>query len=274
MAKTIISAALTGALTPKSSNANLPLTPKEIAEDAVKVWKEGASIVHLHMRDENAKGTMDKELFRETVQRIRDNCDIVINLTTSGETGASDDRRMEHLIELKPEMASYDAGTFNWLPAGIFTNSPRFLERLGKVMTENGIKPEVEVFDSGMLHGAEYFMKEGYIQGPLHFQFVLGVLGAAQATIDNLVHLVRKLPSGSTWSALGIGRGHLPILYTTIAMGGHVRVGLEDNLYYAPGQLASNSQLVARAARLIREFNNEVATPEDARKLLGLRNKP
>ena len=270
MAKTIISAALTGAATPKEKNPNLPVTPKEIAEDAIKAWKAGAAVVHLHMRDENCKGTMDVERFRETVQRIRDNSDVIINLTSSGERGASYERRMEHLIQLKPEMASYDSGTFNWMPS-VFSNPPDFLEMLGKVLTENDIKPEVEVFDSGMLHNAEYYVQKGIIKGPLHVQFVLGVQGAAQATVENLVHLRNKLPADATWSALGVGARHMPMLYAAIAMGGNVRVGLEDNLYYSRGQLATNEGLVARAARVIREFGNEVATPDEARAILGLR---
>lgn len=270
MSKTIITAALTGAITPKASNPNLPITPKEIAEDAVKCWKAGAAVVHLHMRDENALGTMDKERFKETVARIKDNCDVIINLTSSGAVAASDEERMAHIIEIKPEMATYDAGTFNWLPSFTFENSIKFLEKLGIAMTENGVKPEVEVFDSGMLHSAEYFQQKGFIKGSLHVQFVLGVLGAAQATVENLIHLRSKLPADATWSAFGIGKDHLPIMYATIAMGGHVRVGLEDNLFYSKGRLASNVELVERAARVIKEFNNEVATPDDARLILGL----
>ena len=125
--KTIITAALTGAVTPQSKNPDLPITPKEIAEDAIRVWKEGASIVHLHMRTDEGKGTMDKERFKETVQRIRDNTDLVINLTSSGEHGASNERRVEHIAEIKPEMATFDVGTFNWLPGGIFANSADFV---------------------------------------------------------------------------------------------------------------------------------------------------
>lgn len=273
MAKTVITAALTGAITPKSLNPNLPLQPKEIAEDAYKCWKAGASVVHLHMRDENGMGTMDKERFRETVERIRDKCDVIINLTSSGAQKATDLERMEHIIELKPEIASFDSGTFNWLPNVVFDNSPQFLRELGKVYTENKVKPEIEVFDSGMLHAAEYFQKEGVIQGPLHVQFVLGVLGAAQATVENLVHLKNKLPADATWAALGIGKDHLPIMYATLALGGNLRVGLEDNLYYGKGVLATNEMLVSRAKRLVEEYGNEVATPAETRKIYGLREE-
>ena len=274
MAKTIITASLTGAVTPKSANPDIPLTPKEIAEDAVRVWKEGAAIVHLHMRDDEGSGCMDLTKFRETVQRIRDNTDLVINLTTSGGPTPDDESRFAHVVELLPEMCSFDAGTFNWLPGPPFMNTAEFLRKLGKVCIETGTKPEIEVFDTGMINAAIYFMeKEHVLEAPLHFQFVLGVTGMAKATPHVVTQLHSMLPAESSWSALGIGAGHLPVLYTAVALGGHVRVGLEDNIYYAKGQLATNSQLVARAARLVREFNNDVATPDDARAILGLRGR-
>ena len=274
MGKVIITAALTGAVTSKDSNPHIPLTPKEIADDAYECWKAGTAIVHLHMRDENGIGTMDKERFKETFHLIRKRCDVVMNLTTSGEVpNPSDERRMAHLLELEPEMASYDSGSFNWMPSQIFLNSPQFLEKLGVVMLEHNIKPEIEVFDSGMLHTALYYMRKGVLKTPAHFQFVLGVLGAATGRVEDLVFLKNMLPKDATWSAFGIGKDHLPILYATIALGGHVRVGLEDNIYYAEKKLATNVELVSRAARLIREANREVATPDDARRILGLKGQ-
>ena len=269
--KTIITAALTGAVTPKEINPHIPLTPEEIAEDAVKCWEAGAAIVHIHMRDKDGVGTMDKNRFRETSDLIRRRCDVIINMTTSGAKEASDEERMAHVIELKPEMASYDAGSFNWMPEGVFMNSPQFLEKLGKVMLKTGTKPEIEVFDMGMIHNAEYYFRKGVLNAPLHFQFVLGVLGAAMASVDNLVHLLRLIPSGSTWSAFGVGKAHLPIMYATIALGGHVRVGLEDNVYYAKNRLATNVDFVKRAGRLIKEANKEIASPTEARQILGLK---
>ena len=266
MAKTIISAALT---------PHIPITPKEIADDAIRVWKEGAAIVHLHMRNDEGRGSLETARFKEAVDRIRDNTDLVLNLSTSGGGNVSDEKRFEHVVTLLPEIASYDVGTFNWLPGGIFANSPDFLRKCGRALIECGVKPEIEVFDGGMINAAMYFLEkeEGILQAPLHFQFVLGVHGMAKAQPQVLTQLHSMLPAGSTWSALGVGAGHLPILYTAIAMGGHVRVGLEDNVYYAKGQLATNSQLVARAARLIREFNNEPATPDEARAILGLKKR-
>jgi 3-keto-5-aminohexanoate cleavage enzyme len=271
MDKVIITAALTGAVTPKDANPHIPLTPQEIANDAYECWKAGAAVVHLHMRDEKGLGTMNKEIFKEAVNLVKSKCDVVINLTTSGDNRASDDERMAHLIEIEPEMASFDAGSFNWMPAGVFMNSPQFLDKLGKVMIEHNIKPELEIFDSGMIHTTNYFVKKGVLKAPPHYQFVLGVLGAAMATVDDLVYLKNLLPKDATWSAFGIGKGHLPLLYAAIALGGNVRVGLEDNIYYAPDRLATNVELVQRAARLIKEFNKDVATPADARKILGLK---
>jgi uncharacterized protein (DUF849 family) len=269
MDKVIITAALTGAMTPKDSNPNIPLTPQDIAEDAYRCYKAGAAIVHLHMRDDAGIGTMDAAKFAETADLIKKKCDIVINMTTSGEAEAPDEKRIAHLY-LRPEMASFDAGSFNWMPAGVFQNSPRFLENLTKIMKQYGIKPEMEIFDSGFMNIVDYYVKKGLIDQPIHYQFVLGVLGGIDASIDNLIFLQRKLPKDSTWSAFGIGKDHLKILYATIALGGHIRVGLEDCIYYAKGQLATNEQLVARAVRIINEFQKEPATPDEARKLLGL----
>ena len=272
MSKVMITVAPTGAFPTKEHNPAIPLTPREIAEDVVACWKAGAAIAHLHMRDEHGKGTMDKARFVETVARIRDQCDIVLNLTTSGDLNATDETRMAHIIELKPELASYDAGSMNWAHSGLFINHPQFLEKLGRTMIENGVRPEIEVFDAGMYYNAAYYMKQGVIKSPGYFQFVLGAPGGTAATVENLVYLKSLLPPDAVWSAFGIGAAHLPILFATIALGGHVRVGMEDNVFYAKGRLAtSNAEFVERAGRLIREANHEVATPADARAILNLR---
>ena len=272
--KVIITVATTGAWPSKKDNPNIPLTPKEIAEDVFECWKAGAAIAHLHMRDDDGQGTMDKEKFRETILLIREKCDIIINCTTSGDLNATDENRMAHLIELKPEMASYDAGSMNWMHNSLFLNTPQFLEKLGTTMIENQVKPEIEIFDAGMVYNALYYLKKGFLKAPLHFQFVLGAAGGTAATVENLVYLKSLIPEDSTWSALGIGSGHIPIMLTGIAMGGHLRVGMEDNVFYANNQLAtSNAELVARAARLIRESNKTVASSEDARNILGFIRK-
>lgn len=273
--KVIITAALTGAMTPKELNPNIPLTPEEIAKDAYECWKAGAAVVHLHMRDDEGLGTMDKEKFKKTVELIRayEDCDVIINLTTSGDSRASDEERMAHLTYTKPyiEMASYDAGSFNWMPGGVFTNSPQFLNKLGILMSENEIKPEFEIFDTGMMGIVDYYKKKEVLKGKSHYQFVLGVLGGMEASVENLLILKNKLPKDATWSAFGIGKGHLPIMYATLALGGHIRVGLEDNVYYRKGELASNVSLVERAVRAVENFGKEVASPREAREILGLK---
>jgi uncharacterized protein (DUF849 family) len=272
MPNTIISVATTGAWPTKENNPAIPMTPREIADDVYECWQAGAAIAHLHMRDKDGKGTMDKARFRETVGLIRARCDVVLNLTSSGAIDATDEARMAHLIELKPEMASFDAGSMNWMHNSVFLNHPAFLEKLGAVMIENGVKPEIEVFDAGMYYNAVYYVKKGVIKAPPHFQFVLGAPGGIAATVENLVFLKGLLSPDATWSALGIGAAHLPILYATIALGGHVRVGMEDNVMYAKGRLAkSNAEFVARAARLIKEATKEIATPAEARAILGLK---
>lgn len=271
MADTIITVATTGAFPTKADNPAIPLTPREIADDVYECWQAGAAIAHLHMRDDDGKGTMDTRRFVETVGRIRERCDIVLNLTTSGDLNATDETRMAHLIELKPEFASYDAGSMNWMHSTLFINHPSFLVKLAAVMAENGVRPEIEIFDPGMFYTAMHYIKNGILNAPAYFQFVLGAAGGIAATVENLVFLKGLLPPKTPWSAFGIGSGHLPILYATLALGGHIRVGMEDNVLYAKGRLAkSNAEFVARAARLVVEANNQVATPEKARKLLEL----
>lgn len=272
MNKLIITVAVTGAWPTKKNNPNLPTTPKEIADSVYDCWNAGASVAHLHMRDKDQNGTMDKELFAETVKLIRNKCDIVLNLTTSGELGISDEKRYAHLLEIKPEMASFDCGSMNWMHSGVFLNSPKFLEKLATVMNDNEIKPEIECFDAGMIYNAMYYIKKGFIKAPAHFQLCLGAAGGSMATVENLVYLKNLLPKNSTWSAFGTGSQHLPIVYTTLALGGHLRVGMEDNVYYSKGVLAdSNAQFVERAVRLGKEFGREIARPNDAREILNLR---
>ncbi len=271
--KVVLTAALTGAVTPKSINDAIPMTPEEISEDAYRVWQAGASVVHFHMRDDEGLGTMDKERFKKTLDLLKTNhpdCDVVINCTTAGDSRATDDERMAHLPYVMPEIASYDAGSMNWTPDGVFENSPQFLEKLGLTMKELGIKPEFEIFDAGMAGNVLYYAKQGVVEAPLHFQFVLGVSGGMPATVESLVYLKNLIPAESTWSAFGIGRDHQKIMFATLALGGHIRVGLEDNVYYARGVKATNVSLVERAARVIKEFGKEVATPEEARQILSL----
>lgn len=270
--KVILTVATTGAWPSKKDTPHIPLQPKEIADDVYACWQAGASIAHIHVRDDDDKSSMDFDKFTETVELIRaTDCDIVLNLTTSGQLGLEDEDRMKHIIALKPELASYDCGSMNWAHSTVFENSPRFLEKLGMAMQENNIKPEIEIFDAGMVYNALYYLKKGVLKAPLHFQFVLGAPGGMTATVENLMFLKTLIPADSTWGALGIGRGHLPIMYTTLALGGHVRVGMEDNIYYSKGVLAkSNVEFIERTKRIAVEIDKEIATPDEARAILGL----
>jgi uncharacterized protein (DUF849 family) len=268
--KRIISVALTGSWGSKEQNPAIPMTPRDIAEDAYRCYLAGAAIVHIHMRDENMRPKMDTERFRETISLIRERCDIIINMTSSGDPAGSDDIRIAPLEALKPEMASYDSGTMNWMHSSVFSNHPNFLERLGLVMQKHNIKPELEIFDCGMLYNTLYYVKKGILKPPLHYQFVLGAPGGMDATAANLVFLHGLLPEGVTWSATGLSKGHIHIMLAALALGGHVRVGLEDNIYYSRGVLADNVMLTERAANIIRASGFSAATPDEARKLLNI----
>ncbi|WP_455946601.1 3-keto-5-aminohexanoate cleavage protein [Eubacterium ramulus] len=277
--KVIITAALTGAVTPRGYQ--IPETPEQIAEDAYACWKAGAAVVHLHMRDDNGFGAMDAKKFKKTIELIRahEDCDVIINCTSSGAAHPTDEERMQHFKEIDEiEMGSYDAGTFNWMPNVVFMNSPQFLEQLGQLYIDRGIKPEIEIFDSGMLGITEFYVKKGKLPSPCHYQFVLGVPGGMPATVENLLYLKNHIPEGSTWSAFGVGAGHLPIMFATLALGGNIRVGLEDNVVYgkdAEGNkiMATNVMLVERAVKAVKLYGKQVATPAEAREILGIREK-
>lgn len=277
MKKTIITVAPTGAWPKKKNNPNVPMTPKEIAEDVYKSWQAGAAVAHLHMRDDKGDGTMDTKKFEETVEILRSDypdCDVILNLTTSGDLNATEETRMAHLKNIRPEMGSFDAGSMNWMHSGLFINSPDFLTKLGNNMQEWGVKPEIEVFDPGMIGNAAYYLKKGVLKAPLHFQFCMGVANGIPGSMKNLVFMketMDELCPGSTWSCFGVGKTAMEMLYGTVALGGHVRVGMEDNVMYSGNELAeSNAQFVKRAVRVIEEFGNEVATPDEAREILGL----
>jgi uncharacterized protein (DUF849 family) len=271
--KVILTVAPTGAWPTKKDTPYIPLQPAEIADEVYACYQAGASIAHIHVRDDEDCASMDFDKFEQTVKLIRERCDIVLNLTTSGGLGLTDEIRMKPYMELLPELASYDCGSMNWSHSTVFENSPRFLEKSGLKMQELGVKPEIEIFDAGMVYNALYYIKKGVLKEPCHFQFVLGAPGGMAATVENLVFLKSLIPKNSTWGALGIGKGHLPILYATLALGGHLRVGMEDNIYYTKGQLAkSNVEFVERTKRTVAELDKEIATPDEARAILGLKN--
>ena len=272
--KTIITVATTGAWPTKKENPNVPLTPKEIAADVYECYKAGASVAHLHMRDDEGKGTMSKKKFEETVTLIREKCDIVLNLTTSGDLNATDETRQAHLKALRPELGSFDCGSMNWLHNSLFINHPHFLEELGNNMKAWGVKPEIEVFDPGMIGNAAYYIKKGVLDTPAHFQFCMGAANGITGTMKDLIFMkdtMDRLAPGSTWSCFGVGKYAMEMLYGAVALGGHVRVGMEDNVMYSKGELAkSNLQFVERARRVVEEYGNEVATPDEARSILGV----
>ena len=277
--KVIITAAVTGAWPKKENNPNVPMTPQEIADDVYACWKAGAAVAHLHMRDDEGNGTMDTAKFEETVNLIHTkypDCDIILNLTTSGDIHADDEIRVAHVKKLKPEMASYDCGSMNWLNSGLFINSPKFLTDCGLLFQETNTKPEIEAFDPGMIGNAAYYIKKGVLKTPVHFQFCMGCANGIPGTMKNLIFMKETADElvgkgNYTWSCFGVGHSAMEMLYGAVALGGNIRVGMEDNVMYAKGQLAeSNVQFVERAARVIKEYGKEVATPAEARQILGL----
>ncbi len=273
MEKVIITAAITGSRTPKEKSPYIPITPKEIADSAIEAVNAGAAIVHIHVRDLKTKlGTQDKDLYKEVLDRLYSKVNPVVCLTTSGIPGKNLGYEERFIpLQFKTELASFDAGSIN-VNEGVFLNPPDFLKKLALKMKEYEVKPELEVFDTGMIEYCKYLMNEGYLEKPLHFQFVLGVRGGASANAKTLLHMVELLPENSTWSVIGIGKGQLPMVMMGLVLGGHVRVGLEDNIYYTKGRLAkSNAELVERVVRIAKEYGREVATPDDARKILSLK---
>ena len=277
--KVIITAAVTGAWPKKENNPNVPMTPQEIADDVYACWKAGAAVAHLHMRDDEGNGTMDTAKFEETVNLIHTkypDCDIVLNLTTSVDIHADDEIRVAHVKKLKPEMASYDCGSMNWLNSGLFLNTPKFLTDCGLLFQELGVKPEIEAFDPGMIGNAAYYIKKGVLKTPVHFQFCMGCANGIAGSMKNLIFMKETADElvgkgNYTWSCFGVGHSAMEMLYGAVALGGNIRVGMEDNVMYAKGQLAeSNVQFIERAVRVIKEYGKEVATPDEARQILGL----
>jgi len=272
MERLIVTAGLTGSRIAKEQTPHIPVSPDEIVRSGVAAWRAGAAVLHVHVRDpETGLGTQDLEVFGPVVDALRDETDAVLCLTTSGIPGRNlpAEERLAPLA-LRPEMASFDAGSVN-TPAGVFLNPPEFLDALAARALELGVKPELECFDAGHVATCLRFLADGRLTSPAHFQFVLGAPYGMPATAAALVHLTGMLPAGATWSVIGIGRAQTPMAAMAIAMGGHARVGLEDNIYYRRGELAtSNAQLVERVARLAAELGREVASAADARRILSL----
>ena len=272
MEKLIITAAITGSRITRDIAPHIPITPGEIIRSAVECWQAGAAVVHIHVRDpETGLGTQSLEVFKQVVEPLREKTDLILCLTTSGIPGRNlpTEERLAPL-DLQPELASFDAGSIN-LGDSVFINSPEFLDRAAQKMRDRGVKPELEIFDLGMIVTCLRMQREGKLTGPFHFQFVLGTPWGAPATPESLLHLHRHIPQESTWSVIGVGKSHLPMSMMALIMGGHIRVGMEDNIYYSRGVLAAtNAQFVERIIRIAGEYGREVATPDEARRILSL----
>jgi uncharacterized protein (DUF849 family) len=288
--KTILTCAVTGNITRPDQHPGLPITPEQIATASVEAGRAGAAIAHVHVRDPaTGRPSMDVALYREVVDRIRAaGSEIIINLTTGpggrfvpsddepkiaapGTTLAPPARRVEHITALRPELCSLDLNTM-WSGTGVVINTPANVTRMAQAIQAAGTMPELEVFDSGDINLALQLIKDGVLKKPLLFQIVMGVRYGFASTPATLAYAVSLLPPGSQWAAFGIGRMEFPMVAQAWLLGGHVRVGMEDNIYLERGKLTpSNAALCEKAVRIVRDLGGEIATPAEARAILGLR---
>ncbi len=299
MAKVIITAALTGAGNTPSMSPYLPITPQQLADEAVRVYEAGGAIAHIHVRNpETGQPSADTELFREVATKVKSKCNIVLCFTTGGSPEMTTADRARVVTTLKPELATFNAGSLNfgmfplaegvkefkfpwekafleWTENGIFPNTFKTLREYSQLFAEANTKPELEIYDAGMINNLAFLIQRGHLKRPLHIQFVLGVLGGIPATINNLNFLynsAREALGEFTWSTCAVSRFQFPMCTVAMIMGGNCRVGMEDNLYVSKGVLAkSNAELVEKMVRIAREFGNEPATPDEARKIIGLK---
>ncbi len=271
--KIIITVAVTGRLPTKEMNPAVPYTPREIADAALESAKTGAAIAHIHVRDpETGAPEFKPELFKEVLDRIRSQSDMIVNLTTGGSHLKGPDIISQRLmpVYLKPDMCSLDLGSMN-LGDRVFSNSPQWAEAASRCMRENRVKPELEVFDIGHIHQAVDLIDRGLIEPPPFFQLCMGVKWGIDASPENLLFMKRKLPSDVPWNVLGVGRSQLPMITMGILLGGHIRVGFEDNIFIKKGVLArNNAMMVEMAADLAERLGRSPATPEEARNILGI----
>jgi 3-keto-5-aminohexanoate cleavage enzyme len=253
-----------------SNNPNHPRTLEDIVRHGIDAVHAGAAALHIHARDADGEVTQDAAVYRQIGDAIRAEVDdVILNYTTGGSLGMSDDERLGSL-GAAPELASLDAGTLNFGPA-IFVNSPEFILRMASEMRAANVKPEIECFDIGMVATGARLVAQDLVDAPALFQFVLGVVGGAPARVDTLCHLAALVPAGANWAAAAIGAPHFPLMAAALAMGGHIRTGMEDVAYTARGEFAvSNAQLVERSVELCAAVGRPVATPAQAREILGL----
>ncbi|MDH2235524.1 3-keto-5-aminohexanoate cleavage protein [Pigmentiphaga sp. GD03639] len=289
MNPTVITCAITGNLTKPEQTPHLPITPEQIANSALEAARAGAAQVHIHVRDpQTGRPSMDVALYDEVIRRIRaENREVIINLTTGpggryvpseaeprvagpGTTLLPPEKRVEHIARLRPDVCSLDLNTMN-SGAEVVINTPRNVRIMAGVIREAGVKPELEIFDSGDIHLARDLIADGTLDGPGMWTFVTGVKYGFEATPETLLYARGLLPAGAFWSAFGVGRHEFPMLAAAFVSGGHVRVGLEDNIYLSRGVLApSNAALVERAARIVQDLGGSVASAGEARDMLGL----
>jgi len=273
--KIIITVAVTGSRPTKKMNPAVPYSPKEIIEAAVDCHNAGAAVAHIHVRDPKSGQPAYKiELFKEVLEGIRERCDMIVNLTTSGLFMEGPDVITQRLqpVYLKPDLCSFDLGSMNFRDR-VFINSPEWAEKAVKFMQEKGVKPEIEVFDIGHIYQALDLIKKGWIDEPPYFQLCMGVKWGIEASPENLLFMKDKLPPNALWSVLGVGKDQLPMITMGILLGGNVRVGFEDNIFLKKDVLASsNAQMVEMTVDLAGRLCREVATSQEARQILGIKS--
>lgn len=259
----------TGAQTTREMTPFLPITPVTIAAEVTAAYRAGASVVSIHFRDAEGRPTADLDLARRTVDLIHEGSPILVQVSSGVSTDATFEERLA-LMELKPRMATLSPCSMTF-GAGEFRNPPEFVRRLAGRMGELGIKPELEIYDTGHVAAALRLQEEGLLEGPLQFGIVMGVPGGMAASVDNLVHTVRLLPADAVWQVIAVGRHNFDLGATAIAMGGNVRTGLEDNIYLSKGELApGNAPLVARMSEIAAAIGRPVATVDETRTRLGI----
>lgn len=275
MDKLIVTAALTGGFHGKEANPNLPEQPEEITQAAYECWQAGAAIVHLHARDKEGKVSADPAVYADIISRIKKRCDVITQVSTGGGPGLDNEQRIK-AINVNPEMASLNMGTMvrtRWNEDSFFLNTRSQIEAYARAMLEKGIKPEMEVYSHSMMVDVTNLIEKGLLKKPYYVNFVLGMThqGALPAEPKHLLSLINYLPKDAIFNVSGIGAGQLPLTTLSMLLGGHSRVGMEDNIYYTKGVLAkSNAQLVERTVRLANELGREIASPAEARQILGL----
>ncbi|MCC6830890.1 MAG: 3-keto-5-aminohexanoate cleavage protein [Thermoleophilia bacterium] len=271
MDKLVITVGITGGGQQKATNPYLPVTPREIIESAYGAWKAGASVVHLHVRDAAGKSCIDLDLYRQVMDGVRERCDVIVNLSTDPGGDIRQEDRIT-VLDLAPEMAGFDAGTIHLGNYDDLVWGPMpYLREMAARMREVGTVPQCEVFHEGMIGTCEQLADEGLIPRPVNYIFGLGVPGCAPATPETLMHMIRQVPPGSVWSTAGVDLTGPPLAAVAIAMGGHVRTGIEDEPWYRAGQRATtNAELVERVVRIATELERPVATPAEARRIVGL----